>query len=470
VEFQPKDYHLPNQEPFLERNRNAIVIIGLFVVALAAIFATSQLIRSRQQADLRNVVANAGITSLNFGTTPDLDKVVLGEALFFDKEVSGNRDISCATCHHPTAGSGDDLALSLGTGGVGLGLLRVRGEGREFIPRNAPEIFNRAAEGWETMFWDARVSGSLEEGFHTPAKSELPDGLDSILAAQAMFPPTSGDEMRGKPGDVDVFGNENELALLEKDDFAGIWGGIMDRLLAIPEYQEMFHAAYPDIDMEDLGFQHAANAIAAYEQFAFTFDDSPWDRYVAGIDSALSEEAKAGALLFYGKAECSSCHAGNLFTDQDFHNIAVPQLGPGKNNEEGFDFGRFNETNENTAYFAFRTPPLRNVATTGPWMHNGAYSTLEATIQHHLDPSTALPNYDPFAHLPQDLAETCKLDPDTVDTMLSYLDPSLQTPIVLTDQEISHLVAFLESLTSPGSLDMQHLVPESVPSQLAVAD
>jgi cytochrome c peroxidase len=82
-----------------------------------------------------------------------------------------------------------------------------------------------------------------------------------------------------------------------------------------------------------LGFEYAANAIATYEIAAFAFDDSPWDRYLAGDLDALADEAKAGALLFNGEAGCGACHSGVLLTDQEYHNIAAPQLGPGKSVE-----------------------------------------------------------------------------------------------------------------------------------------
>ena len=122
----------------------------------------------------------------------------------------------------------------------------------------------------------------------------------------------------------------NEVALFSDDDLIDIWSALTDRLLAFPEDQLLFRNAYPQIAEEDLGFQHAANAIAAYEVAAFSFADSQWDRYLAGDHDALSEDAKRGALLFYGEAGCSNCHGGILMTDQEFHNIGVPQLGPGK--------------------------------------------------------------------------------------------------------------------------------------------
>lgn len=94
---------------------------------------------------VRGMMRQAGIRPLNPGSPPAVAKVALGRMLMFDKELSGNRDTSCATCHHPLLHTGDALSVSIGTGGRGLGPSRERGDGRVFIPRNAPEVFNRGA-------------------------------------------------------------------------------------------------------------------------------------------------------------------------------------------------------------------------------------------------------------------------------------------------------------------------------------
>lgn len=420
-------------------------------------------------AQSQELLARFEITPLDPGPAQDPDLVALGKFLYFDKELSGNRDISCATCHHPLLHTGDGISLSLGTGGTGLGPERVRGKGRFFIPRNAPDVFNRGATEWETMFWDSRVAGTAATGFTTPAGEQLPAGVMSVLAAQAMFPVTSHDEMRGAPGDVDVFGNVNELALIEDEDLPAIWERLTQRLLAFPEYVAMFQQAYPDLMPEELGFQHVANAIAAFEAQAFTYLNSPWDHYIAGDNSALSEEARRGAILFYGKAQCVACHSGNLFTDQKHHNICIPQLGPGKNNKVGLDLGRRLITGNSADDFAFRTPPLRNVALTGPWMHNGAYSTLEGAIRHHLQPAEALRNYD-VTQLTPDLQATFRNDEVMVAVLMNGLDPLMTSPLELSDDEVHQLVAFLEALTDPAAGDLTMHIPESVPSGLPVMD
>lgn len=399
---------------------------------------------------------------------PSPELVKLGEALFWDPELSGNRDISCATCHHPDLGTGDNLSVSIGTNGFGLGEQRNFGTARELVPRNATPLFNLGYEEWRVIFWDGRVSRGPQPGFHTPASDRLPSGLDSPLAAQAMFPVLSRDEMRGNRGDVDIFGQPNELAAIVDYKSRPVWEALMKRLLAIPGYVEMFNAAYPDVPQDELGFQHAANALAVYEIAVFTFEDSPFDRYIQGGKTALSDEAKQGALLFYGKAGCATCHSTGLLTDQKFHNLAVPQIGDGKGREQPLDLGRARETGNDCDRFAFRTPPLRNVAITGPWMHNGAFTTLEAAVRHHLDPKTSLQTYDP-SQLSELLRDTCQDQPETLAAILQWYTPrNASEGVQLTNEEMRLLLAFLDSLTSPSALDLSHTIPASVPSGLPV--
>jgi cytochrome c peroxidase len=443
----------------------ATVAIAALVAALAAWAVTAW--RDRpvpSDAELRATLAAHQVAALDVPDDQDAALVGLGRALFFDPVLSGNRDISCATCHHPTQASGDGLSLSIGTGGEGLGPDRDLADG-DLIPRNAPDVFNRGLAGWTTMFWDSRVSGSVASGFETPAGTALPDGLDGVLAAQAMFPVTSAAEMRGFRGDTDVFGAHNEMADVHSGDLPAIWAALMDRLLAIDEYRTMFAAAYPNVPEEDLGFQHAANAIAAFEIAGFTFVDSPFQRYLAGDDAALDDAAKRGASLFFGPAGCAACHTGPLLTDQLTHDIGVPQIGPGKDGEGPEDHGRARETGNPDDMYAFRTPSLHNVELTGPWMHDGAFTSLEAVIRHHVDPEDSLTGYD----VGQAIGPTIHfLDPASFrQAILNNLDPMLDVP-ELSDDEIADLVAFLESLTDPAARDLAALVPESVPSGLLV--
>jgi cytochrome c peroxidase len=394
----------------------------------------------------------------------DAAMVRLGQALFFDKILSGNRDVSCATCHTPLAATADGLSLSVGTGGRGVAQARsapMDADGEPIlIPRNAPDVFRSQLS---TMFWDARVVDHGGGEFTSPAGDQLLAGLDSALAVQAMFPVTSRDEMRGQVG-------ENELADLEDDNFHGIWSGLMDRLLAIEEYSQLFAVAFPGTDSKSLTFVHAARAIAAFETDIESLSSSPFDAYVAGDIAALSESAVRGGVLFYDAAGCARCHSGNAFTDEAFHNRAVPQLGPGKGGgiDGSFDFGREHATEDPLDRFKFRTPPLRNVAASGPWMHDGAYTSLEGAVRHCMDPVEGLLAYDS-----EQLADLVKLTirPEHDAAILAAVDQTDVQGVQLTEEELQDLLMFLNGLTtrSLGELSLR-VTPSSVPSGLAVSD
>lgn len=161
------------------------------------------------------------------------------------------------------------------------------------------------------------------------------------------------------------------------------------------------------------------------------------------------------------------CHSGPLFTDQQFHVLAVPQIGPGKGAEAPADFGRGRETSRPEDRYAFRTPPLRNVTLTGPWMHDGAYTVLELAVRHHLDAVQAWHRYD-VAQVDPRLRATWRNDAQEEREMFANLDPLLRVPLRLSDQEIGDLLTFLEALTDPAAFRLEDFMPSRVPSGLPV--
>ena len=428
--------------------------------------------------DLREALDTNGVEGIP-NPQPESDALVLlGQALFFDKELSGNRNISCATCHHPVAGTGDALPVSLGEGGVGLAENRQQEDG-EMIPRNAPHVFNGGVTGVHSMFWDSRVNFDAATGVLTtpepglngpnPALPEIAAQLRSALAAQAMFPVTSDVEMRGQPG-------TNEIA--DAADNVAVWAALMVRLVGtnnvttvgIQDYRYLFRAAFPGVgNFDDFSFGHAGRAIAAFERDRWTALDTSFDNYLAGDNTALSDAEKRGALLFYDKARCAQCHTGGLFSDFDHHAIAVPQVGPGKNaaNE---DLGLSLETGDPADDYKFRTPRLRNVALTGPWMHDGCFTSLEAAVRHHLDCTSSILGYDAL-QLPWAFQGTVDTDVDRNQARIVALDDDLQGSIALSEMEFEDLMAFMHSLTDPESINpVSKDVPDSVPSGLPVND
>ncbi|MDA1015456.1 MAG: cytochrome-c peroxidase [Planctomycetota bacterium] len=404
-------------------------------------------------------------------TFPDA-QLRLGQALFFDPLLSGNRDVACATCHHPTLAGGDSLSLSVGTGTMTpsrIGPARISGRGRRFAPRNSPDLFNRGSRYWSSQFWDSRVAITPDGYAISPAKAQLPPGIMNLLALQAMFPVTSRDEMRGAIQDAYNPLHNNELAALGDKDWPAIWHLLMKRLLQVPGYQKLFMDAY-NITLQDLhrlSFVQAANCIAAFETVAFSFDDSPFDEYMRGNLEALSNPQKRGGIVFYGKAGCGRCHSGPLLTDQQHYNLAVPHVGPGKDSKLGLDVGRYAETKDCRDLYAFRTPPLRNVTETGPWMHNGSISDLRGVVRHHLNPVRSLLTYNPESHLTQPaLKHAYSAKGGVIQQMIQGVDLS---PIAITRQEFDDLMQFLASLTAPNLHErLRATIPTSVPSGLPV--
>ncbi len=404
----------------------------------------------------------------------------LGNLLMFDKVLSGNKNIACSSCHYPLTFTSDGISLSVGEGGRGLSVARNTGMGENAIkarvPRNAPALFNLGAKEFTTLFHDGRVEIDLNypQGFNSPAGDDLPYGLANPLAAQALFPLTSDVEMAGHLG-------ENPIAdAMADNDFKTAWMLIAQRVKDIPEYVELFKAAFPDIQqVEDITIVHVVNAIAAYELQSWRCTNSAFDKFMHGDTDAASFAAMRGGDLFYGKAGCSSCHSGKFQTDQQFHARAIPQIGPGKGDSlPGYtdgqdDFGRERVTQNPEDRFKFRTPSLRQIALTGPWGHDGAYDTLEAMVKHELDPRTALENYDSAqAVLPsrEDLDALDFIVHNDASRRQSLANAVEEEPIELTDQEFSDLMAFLHALTDFECIDLRRDIPKRVPSKLPLAE
>lgn len=331
------------------------------------------------------------------------------------------------------------------------------------------------------MFWDSRVRMQGGPGqprvLQTPEPAlngpnpiagEIAGLLDTALAAQALFPLLSQAEMRGVAG-------ENEIA--DASSNLAAWALLMERLVGTDNgsfggfaaYRTLFRAAFPQIvDFDQLNIGHVGRAIGAYEGTAFHALQSPFDAYLAGDRSALSDDAKRGALLFYGRADCRRCHGGPLFTDDRHHAIAIPQVGPGRDFPFE-DLGREAVTGDPDDRYEFRTPSLRNTALTGPWMHDGAYTSLENAIRHYDDPVGSLFDYDPNQLAPL-LRNTLDRDPTRNRARADALSGILRPAPNLNGRDVAELAAFLRALTDPASVDLTAEIPASVPSGLPVAD
>lgn len=305
--------------------------------------------------------ANIPIGAWPLGLEPDFqipkdnplteEKVQLGKRLFFDKRLSLDQRLSCATCHNPRHGFSNALPVSEGVSGQ-------KGS------RNVPTLVNRIYGMGQ--FWDGRAQ---------------------TLESQALKP---------------IF-NVHEMGMNEKL--------LLQRLKADATYQKLFDKAFGSSEPTISG---VSKAIACFERTLLT-GDSPFDRYEwNGEESALTESAARGLLLFRGKARCSTCHIGTNFTDEKFHNLGAG-IGEGQ-----LDPGRAAITMDPADFGKFKTPSLRNVELTAPYMHDGSLAQLEDVIKFYDQGGRPNPN----------------------------LDQEMK-PIELNDLEKADLLEFLKSLTGP---------------------
>ncbi len=331
------------------------------------------------------------------------EKISLGKLLFFDPILSGNKDVACATCHHPEYGFTESLEVSIGVNGHGLGQNRSFNQSNDipFVKRNSQTILNTAFNGLTNqdpnvgekapMFWDLRVK-SLEN--------------------QALEPIKAFEEMRGHT-------YEKEVAL----------ENVVTRLEQIKEYRKLFKLAFGggnSINQQNLG-----RAIASYER-TLTGTNSRFDKYMRGDFSALSGNELEGMNLFL-KDGCSKCHRGPMFSDFLTHVMGVADQEKLKQPDDGFE-----------KKYAFRTPSLRNLRFTYPYMHNGKLKSLENVLEFYEDLSggkIANPTIKP-----------AQIDPLTDKLMVDFKDIAL-------------IIEFLNTLNDEK---FDRSIPDKVPSGLGV--
>ena len=403
----------------------------------------------------------------------DPAEAALGQLLFYDPILSGARDVACATCHHPRFGTADGLSLGLGDGGIGLGTDRVADKDNlpeERIPRNAPALFNLGIKDLRVLFHDGRIAvdDTRPGGIRTPLDEDMTAGFASLLSAQTMFPVLSPDEMAGHYTESDVARAVRQGVLTGQ---GGAWDIIARRVADIPAYAQMFRDVYPHVQgPDDIAFTDISNAIAVFMEEEWRSDNAPFDAVLRG-QADLPPLAASGMDLFYGRGGCSDCHSGPLLTDQDYHAMGAPQIGPGKKarfETLARDEGRAEVTGLPEDMFAFRTPSLRNVALTAPYGHAGSHADLAAFVADHADPVAALARYGAGqAVLPALDVEDDSIMSDPAE--VAAIAAAVTTPpVVLSPDDVTALVAFLDSLTDPAAVKGRLGVPDAVPSGLVV--
>ncbi len=283
-----------------------------------------------------------------YADTAAREKVELGRTLFFDKRLSADNTVSCATCHDPKFGFSDRLPVSTG----------IKGQKGT---RSAPTVINRLYG--KTQFWDGRAA-TLEE----QAKGPLVNPI--------------------------------EMGMPDHD-------AVVKKLQGIKGYAAWFKEVFGrDVTIDD-----AASAIAAFERTVVS-DDSRYDQYIAGDKKALSASERRGFEVFSTKGRCAICHGGPNFTDEEFHNIGVGM------NKAQPDLGRYTQTKNEDDKGAFKTPTLRDIVSTAPYLHDGSEKTLDGVVAFYDRGGIPNPNLHP-----------------------------LMEKLGLTKQERKDLVAFMKALS-----------------------
>jgi cytochrome c peroxidase len=327
-------------------------------------------------------------------------KVNLGKLLFWDPILSGDKDVACVSCHHPDFGYAENLDISIGSNGVGLGSNRHFRTPNTigFVKRNAHTVLNTAYNGMDgngkydplhaPMFWDIRKK---------------------TLELQSLEPIKSLEEMRGHH-----FTDSTAL------------DSVVVRLKNIQEYRQLFTLAFGSelsITAENIG-----KALATFER-TLTATNSRFDAFERGDKTALTEIELTGMQLFQSVG-CINCHSGPMFSDYQLHILSVPD-NPKLQTDSGTD-----------STYAFRTPTLRNLKLTGPYMHNGIFAELELVLDFY---DTAADGRSGNSHVKAD-----------------KIDPKVRQLNVRNKQAI---MAFLMAL-SDDNFDKS--IPTKVPSQLNV--
>lgn len=273
------------------------------------------------------------------------EKIVLGRRLFFDKQLSRDATLSCATCHDPELGFTDDNPVSVGVGGQ-------RGS------RRTPRLINRGYG--QSFFWDGRAT-TLEDQVLQPIENPIEMDLPITEAVRRL----RGDET---------------------------YGALFDDAFGLPPSSET-----------------TAMALASYVR-TIVSGDSPYDLYVAGDESALSERQRRGLGVFRGKGACTVCHLGPNLSDEEFHNTGV-----GWSNGEVQDEGRYLVTADSADLGAFKTPSLRDVALSGPYMHDGSLATLKEVVEFYDKGG------EPNSRLDEDIQRLDLTEPEK-DDLVSFLE------------------------------------------------
>ena len=388
----------------------------------------------------------------------------LGRNAFHDSLLGLADDNSCSGCHGAPFGFGDSQSIAIGVDNnniVGPDRMGPRNQ------RRTPMVLNNAF--YPALMWNSRFSAISGDPFDNSAGFLFPppeglslSNMEHLLGAQAFIPVTENPEMAGFSPSLPP-GHD------------GIRDEVVARLNANRNYRQLFGQIFRSVRMGGpITYEMLARAIAEFE-FTLVFADAPIDKFARGEHEAMTNDQKRGALLFFGQANCVSCHkvagqSNEMFSDFQMHVAGIPQIapafgnvtfdGPGANE----DFGLEQVTGNPNERYAFRTSPLRNLALQAAFFHNGAFTRLEDAVRFHLNAVGRAPSYDPVqSGLDLDLAGPR----GPMGPVLARIDPALASPVSLTNREFRQLIEFLRvGLRDPKANEdeLRKLIPRRVPS------
>ena len=486
---------------------------------------------------------------IKLGRKLNSKKVELGKLIFFDKGLAWHQDNSCAGCHSPTVGFGDSQFMAIGIENndvVGGSRKGPRNQRRSPMLLNTgfyPSLM------WNGRFFansDDPFDNSKGFTFPVPESDTTFPANDNrfkhLLAAQAHIPFTELPEMAGFRNTPEKFNmsrfqgfllseepsGSGKKRLLNKtlfsskkkasssdkkadnyaceeydvfifsDDDTGfplppfensfvnfpIRRKTIELINTMPKYRKLFAEIYPQVNTGGIEFFMIGEAIAEFELF-LTFANAPIDKFAIGKHNALTEEQKRGAIVFFDKGKCVSCHSvsgrsNEMFSDFDMHNIGIPQLTPKFGVKTGnvgfatldrtickngvFDLGRFEFDGLEDSKFKFRTSPLRNVSLQPFFFHNGAFDDLRKAVVYHLNPKENIENYKPHKN---GIPSNVTYQKEGMKYVMAGLDKSLEGGIKLTNKEVDDLVSFLSvGLLDPDAKSerLTKLIPTKLPS------
>ena len=371
-------------------------------------------------AVLLTLTVAAQIDRRSIEAAPAITVEELGRLLFWDPILSGGKDVACATCHHPDFAYADGRDLSLGPGSVGLGPARTDLTGGRIpvVKRNSPTVLNTVFNGLDRRRRRRGSDGTSVSVDQSRAPMFWDNRMRS-LEAQALEPIKAFEEMRGSAYAEDV-AVDSAVA----------------RLQAIPEYVALFQEAFgPETS---ISADQLAGALAAFQRSLVAMN-SPFDRFRAGDSTALTAEQQRGFREF-DAAGCDRCHRGLMFSDYDLKAEGVREN------------PRLSEPDEGAGRFRFRTPSLRNVALTAPYMHNGILATLADVLRFYDNGRSENPNV------------INRRRGEDAEEGVARLSRSFRRVDDMSDREMHDIVAFLGALTDE---DFDKTIPTRVPSGLA---